>query len=185
MTKNPLLEEKNKEFIASQLEIEVTELSDLLLDAVWEQIINYIGYNPLLQSREEYLEGNGIDKLYLNARPIKSIESLKINGNSISRVTFTDRYLNICTTKGDCQCENYLYDYPKTDKIEIKYTAGYENIPRSMMAASVMLLQSLISSTGEEGKLKNYKINTVSYTFKDFSEKSSEYQELLKSDRVI
>lgn len=183
---NPLLQEENKIKIAHETGIEVADLSDLLLEAIWEQITNYIGYDPMLQSRNEILEGNGISRLYLTARPIKSIENVIVNGNSIKNITFTDRYINICTTKENCRCEiNYLYDYPATDKISVEYTAGYEKIPAKILMASIMMLQALTSAVGEESSLKNYKINTISYTFKDFSERSAEYQGLLDEYKVI
>lgn len=183
---NPLLDEENKLKIAKELGVEVADLSNLLLEAVWEQITNYIGYDPMLQPRNEDLEGNGISKLYLTARPIKSIEKLTVNGNVIKDTTFTDRYINICTTKENCRCEiDYLYDYPITDKISVEYTAGYKKIPAKILMASIMLLQTLTSAVGEESSLKNYKINTISYTFKDFSERAEEYQGLLDEYRVI
>ena len=49
---NPLKEKKEKkEIIAQHLEVEVDEISDFLLDVVWEYIVNYIGYDPMLQKR--------------------------------------------------------------------------------------------------------------------------------------
>lgn len=183
---NPLTKEENKKKIAEQLGVEVTEMSDFLLDVVWEYIVNYIGYDPMLEKRKENLDGNDLDKLYVTARPIKSIEKFILNNNGIKNLTFEDNYINICTKKGYCQCEFMtLYEHPTKDKIYVEYTAGYEEIPNLLLMAAIMLLETLSSSTGEEGNLKSYKINTVSYTFKDFIERSTEFQDLLSAFRSV
>lgn len=175
---NPLKEKKEK--IAQHLEVEIDEISDFLLDVVWEYIVNYIGYDPMLQKRIENLVGNDLDKLYVTARPIKSIEKFILNNNGIKNLTYEDNYINICTKKGYCHCEFMtLYEHPTKDKIYIEYMAGYEGLPNLLLMAAIMLLETLSSSTGEEGNLKSYKINTISYTFKDFAERSSEFQDLL------
>ncbi|MGL5126156.1 MAG: hypothetical protein ACRC6U_09295 [Fusobacteriaceae bacterium] len=176
---NPLLD--LKELIATEIEVVSSEISDFLLDVAWENITNYIGYDIMLQEREESLEGNGTNALYLNYRPIKSITETFVNKKLINNPSFSDRYLKLITKDGYSRYESpTLYQHNLKDEIEIKYMAGYDKVPNQIVMAATSLLSSLKSNLGDEGNLKSYKINTISYTFKEYSEKNQEFKDLLK-----
>ena len=181
METNPLLNAETKKIIENELDLESGELSDFMLNAIWEYIINYIGYDPMLKERKDVLKGTGNEFLYLNCRPIKSVISLQLNGNIVENPIFSDEFINIYTRKG---FERYdlplLHDgYTVTDDIEVIYNAGYEKIPNLLILAAISFLSYIKSGLGEEGNLKSYKINTISYTFKDFSEKSNEFKDIM------
>lgn len=180
---NPLLEAENKKIIETELDLESGELSDFLLNAVWEYLVKYIGYDPMLQDRKEFLKGNGTEYLYLMCRPIKSVTSLKVNGNEIAIPRFEDSFINVYTKKGYKLYElPVLYDgHTVTDNIEVDYSAGYDTLPTLLLLGAISFITYIKSSLGEEGNLKSYKINTISYQFKDFSEKSQEFKDLMSS----
>lgn len=182
---NPLLDQSIKDIIINELGLELSELSDFMLEAIWEYLVNYIGYDPMLQERKEILKGTGNEFLYLNCRPIKSITSLKVNGNLVENPSFSEEFINIYTKRG---FEKYdpplLYDnYTITDDIEVIYNAGYDKVPNLLILAVISFLSYIKAGIGEEGNLKSYKINTISYTFKDFTEKSQEFKDLMNKFR--
>ncbi|MGL4998549.1 MAG: hypothetical protein ACRC5T_06220 [Cetobacterium sp.] len=176
---NPLL--SLKELIANEMDVDYLDISDFLLDVAWENITNYIGYDVMLQEREEVLEGNGTEFLYLNYRPIQKITEIIVNKNLIKIPKFTDRFLRLFTEDGYSRYEHpTLYTHNLKDEIEVKYIAGYDKLPNQIVMAAISLLSSLKSNLGDEGNLKSYKINTISYTFKEQSEKNQEFKDLLR-----
>lgn len=178
---NPLLIKENKDIILEQLEMEDNATTTFILNAAWEYIVNYIGYDPMLAPRKEFLKGNGTDRLYLKCRPIISIEKLIIDTKEVV-ADFTDRYINVFTNKN---YELYelptMYEHSVTSNISVDYTAGYAKLPSLLLMACISLIGSLQDVSSEESKLKSYKINTIAYTFKDFSEKSQEFNDLMKA----
>ena len=178
---NPLLIKENKDIILEQLEMKDNATTTFILNAAWKYIVNYIGYDPMLAPRKEFLKGNGTDRLYLQCRPIVSIEKLVIDTKEVI-ADFTDRYINIFTNKN---YELYelptMYDHSVTSNISVAYTAGYTELPSLLLMACISLIGSLQDVSSEESKLKAYKINTIAYTFKDFSEKSQEFNDLMKA----
>ena len=178
---NPLLIKENKDIILEQLEMEDNATTNFILNAAWEYIVNYIGYDPMLAPRKEFLKGNGTDRLYLHCRPIVSIEKLIVDTKEII-ADFTDRYINVFTNKN---YELYelptMYDHSTTSNITVDYAAGYTKLPSLILMASISLIGSLQDTGSDESKLKSYKINTISYTFKEFTEKNQEFNDLMRA----
>lgn len=179
---NPLLDKEIKEKIEKELSLAEGELSDFLLEAIWEYVVYYIGYNPMLGERKEKYKGNGTNVLYLNCRPIVSINEIKKNGIPIPVPTFSDEFIDLYTEKGFEKSDfPLLYDgYKVTDDIDINYVAGHEKIPSLLLLAVICFITSIKSSLGDESNLKSYKINTIAYTFKEFSEKNEEFKTLMR-----
>lgn len=176
---NPLL--NLKDLIANEIEVEYLELSDFLLDVTWEYITNLIGYDIMLQEGVETLKGNGTEKLYLTYRPIKKIIETSVNGVTIENPDFEDGYLRLFTRDGEEQSYyTPMATHQKSDTIKVRYEAGYTKVPNQIVMAAISLLSNLKANTGDEGRLKGYKINTISYTFKDHLEKSEEFKDLLR-----
>ncbi|MGL6023698.1 MAG: hypothetical protein ACRC0F_03705 [Cetobacterium sp.] len=178
---NPLLATETKLIIINELQMEESQLTDFLLDAIWEYIIDYIGFNPMLGEREELYDGNGSEYLYTRCKPIKSIQEIKVNDIIIKDVKFSDEFINIYTENGfDRNQTTLLYkNYPLTDLVKIKYTAGYEKMPPLLLLAIIKLISSISNTIGETGNLSSYKIDTISYTFKKFSESNEEFRSLI------
>lgn len=173
---NPLISYKKE--IEEQLGDVV---SDFLLNAVWDFIVDKIGYNPMLSSRKDFVKGNGTDRLYLRCRPIKTVDKVVVDGVQVKTPRFTDRYLALVTTKG---YERYdkptLYSHNTTSEIEVDYTAGYETLPSNLVLAAISLLNGIKQDVGESGNLSSYKIDTIAYTFKNQSERNSTFMLYLK-----
>lgn len=178
---NPLLDKENKDIILDQLEMEDNPTTDFILNAAWEYIVNYMGYDPMLAARKEYLKGNGTDRLYLMCRPVVSIEKLVIEDKEVV-AEFTDRYIKVFTNKN---YEKYelptMYNHSVTSDITVEYTAGYTNLPSLLLMACISLISSLQDVSSGDNKLKSYKINTIAYTFKEFTEKNQEFNDLMRS----
>lgn len=181
---NPLLEKKA--IIAKEIGVPESELSDFSLEVVWEQIVEIIGYNPLLQERIEKYKGNGTDSLYLDCRPIKSITSLRVNDKLVENAQFSDEFIYIFTNKGYEKYElPVMYDkHVVTDEIEVIYMAGYETLPSIIVMAAILMLNNNNHMKSEQGNLTNYKIDTIAYGFKNNNELRQEVTDMLRGFMV-
>lgn len=164
---NPLMDYK------AVIENEVGEsVSDFVLNLAWEEVKREVGYDPLISLRKEHLEGTGTDKLYLRYRPVQSLEKLSINGSEVKNVSeisiIDNRYIKL-NTKQDYkgyEMRDVLAEHEITDEIYCEYFAGYDVIPLQLILASIFFIKFVTSEFSGEGNLTQYKIDTISYTFK-------------------
>jgi hypothetical protein len=58
-------------------------LQQSYIDSAEDIVNNYLGYSPTMHRYAHYLIGNGTHELQLKARPIDSLISIEIDGESI------------------------------------------------------------------------------------------------------
>lgn len=61
-------------------EQEESSQSELFLGAASDIIINYLGYDPVLQNYKKTFNGNGQNYLRLETKPVQKINEIEING---------------------------------------------------------------------------------------------------------
>ena len=142
----------------------------------------------------ESLKGNNQSTLYLKKRPVKDI--LNISGNKNIKLTdiTVNLYKNGVSLKkgifyqGQDITEPKLAHQPtKSNFIDITYIGGYKypsenekgDVPASLKLALVGLINNYVDSLSQEGKLKSYSRDDVSYTFKDTAERNSAFISIL------
>jgi len=125
-------------------------VKDIFIDSAESMVKEYLGYDPNSKTYHEYVSGIGSSKLYLNAQPITSINSIKINGveDSIQNYGISDFY--IYRKDGTEVFTNGI------DNVEIEYRAGYSTIPASIkltvLRIASLLLQESNGNIGLTGK---------------------------------
>jgi hypothetical protein len=84
-----------------------------------EDIVNtYLGYSPTLHNYIQYFDGTGTNELQLKAKPIETIISIEIGGQSIS----LSEFYNI----GNSEFLYYNKTFPSGKRnIKIEYDAGW------------------------------------------------------------
>lgn len=143
----------------------------------------------------ETLRGNNSNILFLKKRPIKQIiECISSKSGDITKnITLNLANTGIVNTKGifyqgqDIEEPYMASKTTKSDFITIKYVGGFKypsqleagNVPISLKMALAGIIDSLHSNTTQEGKLKSYSRDDVSYTFKDKMETDREFYNIL------
>lgn len=94
---------------------------ELFISSATDIIINYLGYDPSKQLRQEISDGTGDSWLFLNSKPVTNVVRLKINGSVISPDKYYIKPSSICLKEGT---------FPKgIQNISIEYESGYEQLP--------------------------------------------------------
>jgi hypothetical protein len=95
-----------------------TVLQQSYIDSAENIVENYLGYSQIVTTYHQYRNGNGTNVLQLQAKPIRNIISLEIDGVPID------------SNELECNDEFIMYDklfpYGKRN-IQIEYTAGWDN----------------------------------------------------------
>ena len=180
---------------APDSDIEDAQLTVFLL-AITDFIHTLVGDSLEEGPVTEYHKGNGFQKLYLDKRPIKSIESLKIN--SVKLLADDYRFdkesvilKNRIFYKGqDIHESSMASNNYASDDIEVNFTAGYvypetddntqSTVPYDLRMACVGLINTFTSQTSKEGKLKSYAIADLSWAFKDFASTNKPFMDILR-----
>lgn len=140
-------------------------LKESYLNAAESVVIDYLGYNPINNSYDEFLSGIGDYKLYLHARPITSINFIFINGEmaDISNMDTKDGYIFD-------RCHKFRFPNG-VENIHINYNAGYspDSIPEiikvTVMRIAALMLQEQGGNIGLTGKAMGENSRTfINYT---------------------
>jgi hypothetical protein len=84
-----------------------------------ENIVNtYLGYSPTLHNYNQYFNGTGDNELQLKAKPIQTILSVEINGESIPLSEFYN------TIDSEFIYYNKIFPWGKRN-IKVEYDAGW------------------------------------------------------------
>lgn len=95
---------------------------ELFIQAATDIVCNYLRYNPEEKEYNIFVNGNGINEIEINYKPITEIKEIKVNNEktNIEKIAFTDN----CIFYKD----NNIF--PKGNKnINIIFKAGYKTIP--------------------------------------------------------
>ena len=144
---------------------EAVALKEKYLNAAESVVLDYLGYNPVLSSYDEYLSGIGDYKLYLHAHPVANVNFIVINGTpaDISLFDIKDSYVFY-------RCRNSKFPIG-VENVHINYEAGYspEEIPDvikvSIMRIAALMLQEQGGNIGLTGKAMGENSRTfINYT---------------------
>lgn len=133
----------------------------------------------------ETLKGNGQENLILKKKPVTSIISLEGNRTVLNDVVINEssngiKRLNGVFYKGQDIFENTASVTSRSEIIKITYVGGYKygaegNVPALLKYAIAGMIQNFADEQTQEGKLKSYSRDDVSYTFKDTVEKNKHF----------
>lgn len=108
------------------------------IDAAENIVNNYLGYIPTVSTYAQFLNGNGTNELQLAAKPIITLTSIHINGQSIPTTEFY--------TVGEFI---YYNIFPVGNRnIEVNYTAGNVIIPE-VIKLTVLRIAALLQTESD------------------------------------
>lgn len=161
--------------------------SEIELDLVWEALNGLFGYEIDSQERVDCKDGNDSDVLYLDYRPVTKLNSISING-SIDNISKYSIYKkngilnngNIFKGSGFNSSDYLMSEYPNMEII-INYTAGFTSVtfPNDLLFACILIYKKQKFELSEKSMLSSYKIDTISYTFKDIKEIENRIKEIV------
>lgn len=163
---------------------------ELYCEIITEYVHNLAGVSLEEGEITERLKGNNQKTIYLKKRPIKSITSLEGNRTHLSDVVINNTKNGIERVRGVFyQGQDIFEPYmasqtTKSETIEIKYIGGWkypEEVPKTLKYALAGMIQSFADEQGQEGKLKAYSRDDVSYTFKDSIERNKQFVSIIWS----
>lgn len=95
---------------------------ELFIQAATDIVCNYLRYNPEEKEYSIFVNGNGINEIEINYKPITEIKEIKVNNEktNLEKIAFTD----------NCIFYKDNNTFPKGNKnINIIFKAGYKIIP--------------------------------------------------------
>lgn len=99
-------------------------LQSIYINSAKSIIDNYLNYDAELKTYNGVFDGNGTDKIFLKAKPIEILQSVKIDDKEIDIANFVfDDYTEIL------YATNGIVFNKGTRNIIIKYSAGFNEIP--------------------------------------------------------
>lgn len=127
---------------------------ELFIGSANNIVIDYLRFNPELTNYDLFVNGSGKNELYLPAKPITNLESIKIDNveTDVSLFGFENNVLFYKNSK--------LVFPAGTRNIEIRFSAGYEEVP------SIIKLTALRIA----GILQTENAGNIGITSKSFSD---------------
>lgn len=130
------------------------KLLNFYFGAVLEKIESILGYKLKLEERKECVKGIDSEDIYLTSRPIVAIVECLYLGRDITEFTKIKSNRKISIGAKLCACS----------EIEIKYTAGYSELPKNIQM--FIFEQIILAGTKiDEVGLKSYSIKDISYAY--------------------
>lgn len=144
-----------------------------LIKVISDKIETLIGYDLELQDRVEKINKNFKIRLWAKYPPIAEVTEFKINQKVIDADDYIFTKYKVELTENFCMCNCGCIHTPKDD-ILISYKSGYifgdnGDVPYDLQYAVARMVQTLIMVQEDPEMLKYsvYKINDISYTYKD------------------
>lgn len=148
-----------------------TALLANLIAAASGAIENYCGRTFASTSYTEDLDGNDLDWIYVENRPITSLTNVIITEVGGSTETITSTYLDYDGTSGKVwfiEGGSGTYDYfPKGHfNVRVTYTGGYSTVPDAVQEACSQLCAQLYgqSADSKNPSLQSESLGDYSYT---------------------
>jgi hypothetical protein len=129
------------------------DLQQNYIDSAENIVNNYLGYSPTLHNYINYFNGSGTNELQLKAKPITTITSVEINGESIP--------LSEYYTNNEFLYYNKIFPCGKRN-IKVEYDAGYldADFPE-IIKMTVLRIATLLQSESD---------NNIGVTSKSFAD---------------
>lgn len=130
--------------------------SELFLGSASDIIINFLGYNPTLQSYKLCFNGSGENYLRLETKPIQKINGIEINGiiEPLEDFYFDDDTLLYRGSK----------KFPEGIKnVLVDFEAGFENVP-DLIKLTCLRIAAILQTEAD---------NNIAITSKSFGESGS------------
>lgn len=176
---NPFI--KNKNIIADLSGLIAP--SDTLLFLAWEQLINYLGYDPIIQDRiDRDVEVGDSNRLYTVARPITKVNKLLVNGREAPIEFIEPTFIKYTYVRNSTYREFPYLPYA-LNKVYCEYEAGYEEdeLPYAFYMFAALYTQFI----ADNNDLASYSIDTVSMSYRDHAETVNKFMNLLNPFRVV
>ena len=114
---------------------------DTYCKSAMEQVADYLGYDPELQTYTQVIKGDGGTLAALQAMPIQSITALSIDGATGNPTTLEVEKMNYI-----CFKDNSVFQ--KGSRYSITFTAGYESVPDIIKTTALQIASLLWESAG-------------------------------------
>lgn len=134
---------------------------ETLLNVAVSQIEEMLGYSLEKQETTEKYDLNRF--IYLNCRPVVEVKKVEPDIGYETEKNFIE-----ILKYRDCPC------CCKNESVKISYTFGYETLPEWLKYELIGIVDSFIDEMSNESKLTSYKIDDISYSYRDYSQKKSE-----------
>lgn len=130
--------------------------SELFLGAASDLIINYLGYDPILQNYKKCFDGSGENWLRLETKPIQKINEVEINGIIESLEDFY--------SDDDTLLYKNFKKFPEGIKnVSVDFDAGFENVP-DLIKLTCLRIAAILQTEAD---------NNIAITSKSFGESGS------------
>jgi len=167
-------------------------VSDLWLEIAWDMLISELGYDPSYGEETDETVGTGDKIVYLQKRPVKEITSVYINGVLKDTDEFSVYKERACKYKEGIFQQGRIKNYKRTlsnfkndDEIEITYNAGYtsDEFPKDLLFLVCDMIKTSGMIADGSANLKSYSISDISYSFRDYTETNSRWNNTLDKYR--
>ena len=159
-------------------EIEGTDNDNLLqqlIGAASQFVKTETGYEWVETTYKELIDGERTETLILTQKPIISVVSLVINGETISSDNYYIYNESGMLKRQDIGIYNVGYThhsrkgllFPRGQQnIEVEYVAGYEDVPQDLQKAVWSMINTQLGGKGYEG-LESYSIGDESMKWRE------------------
>lgn len=134
-------------------------LQQVYIEAATQSVIDYLNYDPSLQTYVDTFYGNDSKELQLYSRPITAITSITKDGVAIAT---TD--VRIKSKGSEWIVAKDIFEV--NSEIVVTYTAGYDSIPGAIKLA-VLRIAALMHSESQ---------GNIGVTSKSFQDQSRQFQ---------
>ena len=178
------------------LEIDDTSQDDILailISAASEYMKTETGFEWVETEYKELIDGEDTETLILTQKPIISVESLVIDGDTIGSDNYYIYSNSGMLKRKDVGVYNvgYLHSFRKgllfphgQQNIEVEYTAGYEDVPQDLQKAVWSMVNSQIEGKEYEG-LEQYSIGDETIKWRANGLPAEAQQTIMKYKSVV
>lgn len=132
-------------------------LKESYIEAATDAVIEYLSYDPRLQTYSEVFSGTGENSLQLSAKPIDTITSLTISGEPVS----LGEIVSVSKNSERIIRTGSVFDAGEMN-IVVDYSAGFDPLPGAITLAVLRIATLLLSEA-------NGNIGITSKSFQDQS----------------
>ena len=161
----------NTTFAQKMTDIDDSEVLEFMIDAIITKIEKYIGYPLAEEQTTDYIQGLNTREIWLPRKPVSTVSEVIIFDDALE----IDEYnLRNADNNPHIVLENEIL--PTCEEAKVTYTAGFAD---GQLDADIKLLVfNLINdfrSHLENGDIKSYKFEKLSYKFTSYLEKQDNF----------
>lgn len=158
-------------FAQSMTEIDNSEVLEFMIEAIIKKIEKIIGYPLAKEETTDYIEGLNTREIWLPRKPVSNVSEVVVFNNSLEPEEYNIR--NAEDTPHIVLKNEIL---PTCEEAKVIYTAGFAD--GELDADIKLLIFNLINdfkSQLDNGDIKSYKFEKVSYKFTSYLEKQDNF----------